>query len=60
MGETLATRLTGKSIAGASDAEEPESVEGPGGVTADGHYLDQIEVGEHHVRIALRPAMAGR
>jgi isoleucyl-tRNA synthetase len=58
MGETLATRLTGQTIAGASDAVEPESVEGPGGVTVDGHYLDQIEVGDHHVRIALRLAAA--
>ncbi len=55
--ETLATMLEGSSVAGASDAVEPESVAGPGGLIAEaGWYLDQIEVGEHQVRIAVRPA----
>jgi hypothetical protein len=55
--ETLATMLEGDSVAGASDAVEPESVSGPGGlIDAAGWYLDQIEVGEHQVRIAVRPA----
>jgi isoleucyl-tRNA synthetase len=56
MTETLATRLEGEEIATISDAVEPLSVEGPGGaVTDDGRYIDQIEVGGHQVRIALRP-----
>jgi len=54
MTETLATLLVGESVAGTSDAVEPESVEGPGGsVHVNGQYEDQIVVGEHHVRIAL-------
>jgi isoleucyl-tRNA synthetase len=57
MTETLATNLEGTSVSGASDAVEPESVAGPGGLIAeDGWYLDQIEVGEHQVRIAVRTA----
>lgn len=53
--ETLANSVEGTVVTGASDQLEPESVEGPGGtVTADGAYLDQIEVGNHHVRIQLR------
>jgi isoleucyl-tRNA synthetase len=53
--ETLATALEGNPVTGASDAVEPESVEGPGGlIAADGWYLDQIGVGEHQVRIAVR------
>jgi isoleucyl-tRNA synthetase len=56
MTETLAAKLDGNSVSGASDAVEPESVEGPGGLLAeDGPYLDQINVGEHQVRIAVRP-----
>jgi isoleucyl-tRNA synthetase len=55
--ETLATMLGGSSVAGASDAVEPESVAGPAGLIAEaGWYLNQIEVGEHQVRIAVRPA----
>ncbi len=55
MGETLARQLRGEATIGASDAVEPESVAGPGGVTtSDGYFLDQIEVGGRHVRIALR------
>jgi hypothetical protein len=43
-------------VTGASDAVEPESVTGPGGLIVDGGwYLDQIEVGEHQLRIAVRP-----
>jgi hypothetical protein len=39
---------------------EPEAVEGPGGaVLTDGRFVDQIVVGEHHVRIALRRIGAG-
>ena len=42
-------------MAGASDAVEPELVDGPGGrVADDGWYSDQIEVGEHQLRVALR------
>ncbi|MDP9364647.1 MAG: isoleucine--tRNA ligase [Chloroflexota bacterium] len=53
--ETLAVRLDRHEAVGFSDAVEPESVEGPGGATdADGAYRDQITVGRHHVRIALR------
>jgi isoleucyl-tRNA synthetase len=56
MTETLATTLEGDAVSGASDAVEPESVAGPGGLIAgDGWYLDQIEVGEHQLRLAVRP-----
>jgi hypothetical protein len=56
MSETLATSLVGVGTPGASDAVEPEAVEGPGGtVLADGRFDDQIIVGEHHVRITLCP-----
>jgi isoleucyl-tRNA synthetase len=55
MTETLATTLQGETAPGNSDAVEPEQVEGPGGtVLADGRFVDQIGVGDHHVRIALR------
>jgi isoleucyl-tRNA synthetase len=54
MTETLATTLEGDSTPGVSDAVEPEAVEGPGGtVLSDGRFVDQIDVGDHHVRIAL-------
>ena len=60
MTETLATVLEGESVAGASDSVEPEAVEGPGGtVLTDGRFVDQIVVGDHHVRIALRRIGAG-
>jgi isoleucyl-tRNA synthetase len=60
MTETLATVLEGESVAGASDSVEPEAVEGPGGtVLTDGRFVDEIVVGDHHVRIALRPLGAG-
>ena len=53
--EVLADALTAEAVAGASDQVDSELTEGPGGATtADGVYLDQIEVGRHHVRIALR------
>jgi isoleucyl-tRNA synthetase len=59
MTETLATSLEGAPTPGASDAVEPEAVEGPGGtVRADGRFDDQITVGEHHVRITLCPSPA--
>jgi isoleucyl-tRNA synthetase len=59
MTETLATFLEGESVAGASDAVEPELVDGPGGrVADDGWYSDQIEVGEHQLRVALRAISA--
>jgi len=55
--ETLAVRLEERALVGASDAVEPEEVEGPGGATdAEGVYRDQIGVGRHQVRIALRRA----
>jgi isoleucyl-tRNA synthetase len=55
--ETLADRLVGQSTTGASDQVEPEAVEGPGGAYGmDGAYRDQIEVGQHRVRIALQQA----
>jgi isoleucyl-tRNA synthetase len=57
MTETLAALLEGVTVAGASDAVEPESVQGPGGLMAKGGwYLDQIAVGEHQLRIAIRPS----
>jgi isoleucyl-tRNA synthetase len=62
MAETLATSLEGEAGPGVSDAVEPETVEGPGGIfDQDGRYLDQIEVGDHRIRIALRqtPKVAG-
>jgi isoleucyl-tRNA synthetase len=53
--ETLAHQITGERTEGASDQVEPEAVEGPGGAFGmDGTYRDQIEVGRHQVRIALR------
>jgi isoleucyl-tRNA synthetase len=53
--ETLAVEIHGTSAVGASDQLEPESVEGPGGVvTGDGVFKDQIEVGQHQVRIGLQ------
>jgi isoleucyl-tRNA synthetase len=59
--ETLATRLEGEATAGASDAVEPESVAGPGGLSfSDGLYADQITVGDHHVRITLCPTPVGQ
>lgn len=58
MGETLATEIDGFITVGVSDAVEPESVQGPGGIAVDGTYIDQIAVGEHQVRVALRPASA--
>ena len=55
--ETLAVRVLHSDTAGASDAVEPEEVAGPGGATGmDGAYRDQIAVGRHQVRIALRRA----
>jgi hypothetical protein len=55
--ETLADRVDGQKTTGASDQVEPEIVEGPGGAFGtDGAYRDQIEVGRHQVRIALRRA----
>jgi isoleucyl-tRNA synthetase len=54
--EVLADALLGEAQAGASDQVEPAQVEGPGGVTdSAGRYLDQIEVGQQQVRIALQP-----
>jgi isoleucyl-tRNA synthetase len=53
--ETLANSIEGVPSVGASDQIEPESVEGPGGITgSDGAFRDQIEAGRHQVRIALR------
>ena len=53
--ETLADQVTAEVVAGASDQIEPEAVEGPGGIVlADGRFVDQIEVGDHNVRIAIR------
>jgi isoleucyl-tRNA synthetase len=55
--ETLAESVTAREVVGASDQLEPEAVEGPlGAKDSSGRYLDQIEVGGHHVRIALRRA----
>jgi isoleucyl-tRNA synthetase len=55
MNETLAQVLRGEAADGASDAAEPELVEGPGGIIGgDGWYLDQIEAGSRQVRIAMR------
>ncbi len=53
--ETLAVWIEHTASIGASDAVEPEAVEGPGGAeTANGIFLDQITVGSHQVRIGLR------
>ena len=53
--EVLADEIVAKTEIGASDQIDSELTEGPGGVTtADGVYLDQIEVGQHHVRIKLQ------
>ncbi len=56
--ETLAVAVRATPIAGFSDAVEPEATEGPGGARDDeGRYLDQVTVGRHQVRIALRRAV---
>ncbi len=53
--ETLADWIGGQKTTGASDQVEPEAVAGPGGaIDLSGAYRDQIEVGQHQVRIALR------
>jgi len=53
--ETLAVWIEHTASVGASDAVEPEAIEGPGGAqTAHGIFLDQITVGPHQVRIGLR------
>ncbi len=55
--ETLAVSIERHESAGASDAVEPELVEGPGGaIAADGAYGDQIVVGRHQVRLTLHRA----
>ncbi len=55
MVETLATGLRGEESIGASDALEADaSIEPRNKITDDGHYVDQIEVGGHQVRITLR------
>ncbi|HET7094332.1 MAG TPA: DUF5915 domain-containing protein, partial [Thermomicrobiales bacterium] len=51
--EILAVDLTVAVASGMSDAVEPELVAGPGGAGIDGHYVDQIVAGDHHVRIVL-------
>jgi isoleucyl-tRNA synthetase len=59
--ETLATTMAGEASAGTSDAVEPESVAGPGGLSfPDGWYADQISVGDHHVRITLNRTRIAR
>jgi isoleucyl-tRNA synthetase len=60
MAETLAVSLEANEVRGMSDAVEPEAVEGPGGAHVDGAFVDQIEVGEHAVRIALRLVAGSR
>jgi isoleucyl-tRNA synthetase len=56
MTETLATAMIAHPVTGASDAVAPESVAGPGGILVkNGQYVDQVEVGDHKVRIALTP-----
>ena len=53
--DTLAVWIEHTESIGASDAVEPEAVEGPGGAeTASGIFLDQVSVGPHQVRIGLR------
>jgi isoleucyl-tRNA synthetase len=53
--ETLAINVVAQSDLGASDAVEPEETDGPGGATGkDGWYRDQVAVGGHQVRIAIR------
>jgi hypothetical protein len=50
--ETLATNLDQHATVGASDALEPERDTADNG--GDSQYRDQIEVGQHHVTIALK------
>ena len=53
--ETLALEILVQRDVGISDAVEPEATEGPGGkVDEDGWYQDQVAVGGHQVRIAIR------
>jgi hypothetical protein len=60
MAETLAAALDGLQVIGASDAVEPEEVEGPGGLlNQNGQFNDQIDVGGHHVRIAIAQTNLG-
>ncbi|HEV2108696.1 MAG TPA: isoleucine--tRNA ligase [Thermomicrobiales bacterium] len=55
--ETLAVDIVSQSDRGLSDAVEPEATDGPGGkIGADGWYRDQIAVGGHQVRVAIRQA----
>ena len=53
MAETLCDDLSQNAAIGMSDAVEPGSVEGAGGGTSLGLYVDQITVGGHEVRIGL-------
>ncbi|MBA2753057.1 MAG: hypothetical protein H0U40_01165, partial [Chloroflexia bacterium] len=58
--EVLAVALDITSASGRSDAVEAESTDGPGGTTDPaGWYRDQIQVGQHHVDIAIRRAIGG-
>jgi isoleucyl-tRNA synthetase len=55
--ETLATAIHARAVAGFSDAlENDESASESPDRDFDGWHKDQIEVGEHRVRIALRPS----
>jgi isoleucyl-tRNA synthetase len=59
--EILADGLIADSEIGASDQVDSELTEGPGGfISADGVYFDQIEAGQHHVRISLRRVETAR
>ena len=59
LAETLADGIDGQVATGASDQLEPLSVEGPGGeMGADRIFRDQIVVGDHQVRIAIRKTTA--
>ena len=53
--ETLATRIDQHTTVGASDALAPDDDAATG---EDGSYRDQIEVGQHHVTIALQRSTA--
>ena len=63
-GEVLATSLAGERVTGASDQVrvqdegETHGSTGDGQLLSDGTWVDQINVGGHHVRIAMRRAAA--
>ncbi|HEV2527636.1 MAG TPA: isoleucine--tRNA ligase [Thermomicrobiales bacterium] len=59
-GEVLATLISGQTVTGASDQVRPQAegqthgTAGTGSRLDDGTWVDQIQVGDHHVRIAMK------